>query len=60
MPRWNCPTGPNAKRRESTPAGRWHAVHTVPYPAAKLAAQAAGKVCVQQRITAQRVFTTPG
>lgn len=41
------------------PAGRWHAVHTVPYPAAKLAAQAAGKVCVQQRIPAQRVFTAP-
>ena len=54
MPHWaECETP------ENTPAGRWHAVHTVPYPAAKLAAQAAGKVCVQQRIPAQRVFTAP-
>ena len=41
LPHWaECETP------ENTPAGRWHAVHTVPYPAAKLAAQAAGKVCV--------------
>lgn len=54
LPHWaECETP------ENTPAGRWHAVHTVPYPAAKLAAQAAGKVCVQQRIPAQRVFTAP-
>lgn len=54
LPHWaECETP------ENTPAGRWHAVHTVPYPAAKLVAQAAGKVCVQQRIPAQRVFTAP-
>lgn len=54
LPHWaECETP------ENTSAGRWHAVHTVPYPAAKLAAQAAGKVCVQQRIPAQRVFTAP-
>lgn len=54
LPGWVDAAAPNA-----APAGRWHGVETVTYPAAQLYAQAAGKVSVRNRLPAQRIFTTP-
>ena len=54
LPGWADAAAPNA-----APAGRWHGVETVTYPAAQLYAQAAGKVSVRNRLPAQRIFTTP-
>ena len=54
LPGWADAATPNA-----APAGRWHGVETVTYPAAQLYAQAAGKVSVRNRLPAQRIFTTP-
>lgn len=49
----------DAAAPDAAPAGRWHGVETVTYPAAQLYAQAAGKVSVRNRLPAQRIFTTP-
>ena len=54
LPGWADAAAPDA-----APAGRWHGVETVTYPAAQLYAQAAGKVSVRNRLPAQRIFTTP-
>lgn len=54
LPGWVDTAAPDA-----APAGRWHGVETVTYPAAQLYAQAAGKVSVRNRLPAQRIFTTP-
>lgn len=54
LPGWVDAAAPDA-----APAGRWHGVETVTYPAAQLYAQAAGKVSVRNRLPAQRIFTTP-
>ncbi len=54
LPGWVDAAAPDA-----APAGRWHGVETVAYPAAQLYAQAAGKVSVRNRLPAQRIFTTP-
>lgn len=54
LPDWADAAAPDA-----APAGRWHGVETVTYPAAQLYAQAAGKVSVRNRLPAQRIFTTP-
>ena len=53
LPGWVDAAAPDA-----APAGRWHGVETVTYPAAQLYAQAAGKVSVRNRLPAQRIFTT--
>ena len=54
LPGWADAAAP-----DTAPAGRWHGVETVTYPAAQLYAQAAGKVSVRNRLPAQRIFTTP-
>ena len=54
LPGWADAAAP-----DTAPAGRWHGVDTVTYPAAHLYAQAAGKVSVRNRLPAQRIFTTP-